>query len=247
MADFDNRALQGRGATAATTDQGLRSYLLSVYNYMLVGLVLTGATATLVAEVPEIRSLFYHVNPATLRGGMTILGWIAFFAPLGLVLLLSARIQSMSLGAAQAMFWAFAAIYGISLSPILLVYTGADVAQAFFVTAATFGTMSLYGYTTSRDLSGWGSFLFMGLIGIFIALIVNLFLNSAAMTFVVSVIGVVVFTGLTAYDTQAIKSIYSASDDGTITGKKAVYGALQLYLDFINLFLFILRLLGSRR
>jgi FtsH-binding integral membrane protein len=247
MADYDNQVLRGRTDTAGLVDAGLRSYMLRVYNYMLVGLVLTGATAYLVADVPEIRALFFAYNPATGRLGMSILGWIALFAPLALVLLLSFRIQRMSLGAAQATFWGYAAIMGIGLAPVVLLYTGASIAQTFFVTAGTFGAMSLWGYTTRSNLTGFGSFLFMGLIGIIIASLVNMFLQSAMMSWVISVIGVLVFTGLTAYDTQWIKNNYIASDDAATAGKKAVFGALKLYLDFINLFLFILRFMGNRR
>jgi FtsH-binding integral membrane protein len=247
MADYDNQVLRGRTDTAGLIDAGLRSYMLRVYNYMLVGLVLTGATAYLVADVPQVRDLFFALDPRTGRMGMSILGWIALFAPLGLVLLLSFRLQSMSLGAAQATFWIYAAIMGIGLAPITWIYTGSSIAQTFFITAGTFGAMSLWGYTTRADLTGFGSFLFMGLIGIIIASVVNMFLVSSVMSFVISVIGVLVFTGLTAYDTQWIKNNYIASDDTATAGKKAIFGALKLYLDFVNLFLMLLRLMGSRR
>jgi FtsH-binding integral membrane protein len=166
---------------------------------------------------------------------------------LGLVFFLSFRIAHMSLATAQTVFWGYAGLMGISLAPILLMYTGASVAQVFFVTAATFGAMSLWGYTTKRDLTGFGSFLFMGLIGILIASVVNIFLGSGMVSLVISIIGVLVFTGLTAYDTQQIKESYYVSDDGQLAGKKAVMGALRLYLDFINLFLMLLRLMGDRR
>ncbi len=201
MADYDNRVLRGQAGTA-DVDAGLRSYMLRVYNYMLVGLVLTGATAYLVADVPAIRELFFAFDPTTGRMGMTILGWIALFAPLGMVLLLSFRLNKMSLGSAQITFWLYAAIMGIGLAPVVLAYTGASIAQTFFITAGTFGAMSLWGYTTRTDLTGFGSFLFMGLIGIIIASVVNMFLMSSAMDWVISVIGVLIFTGLTAYDTQ---------------------------------------------
>jgi len=247
MADFDNRVLRGQTASAGLIDSGLRSYMLRVYNYMLVGLLLTGATAYAVAEIPEIRSLFFAVNEQTGRVGLSGLGWIALIAPIGLVFFLSFRITKMSLATAQTVFWLYAGINGIALAPIVLVYSGADVAQAFFVTAATFGAMSLYGYTTQRDLTGWGSFLFMGLIGVVIASVVQMFLQSAVMNFVISVVGVLVFTGLTAYDTQWIKNAYAGGDDAATAGKKAIYGALKLYLDFINLFLMILRLMGNGR
>jgi len=247
MADYDNRALRSQATASDLIDAGLRSYMLRVYNYMLIGLALTGTAAFFVATVPEIRSLFFQISPETGRLGLSILGWVALFAPLGLVLLLSARIQTMSLGAAQATFWIYATIMGVSLAPVAMLYARADVAIAFFTTAATFGAMSLWGYTTKSNLTGFGSFLFMGLIGVLIASVVNFFLQSAMMTFVISVVGVLVFTGLTAYHTQMIKGIYDGADDDATIGKKAIYGALQLYLDFINLFLMILRLMGNRR
>ena len=179
--------------------------------------------------------------------GLTGLGLVALIAPLGLVLFLSFRIQHMSVGAAQATFWGYAALMGIAITPVLLVYTGASVARVFFITAATFGAMSLWGYTTKRDLTGMGSFLFMGLIGIIIAMVVNMFMQSSMMMFVISVAGVLIFTGLTAYDTQKIKESYSVNADGTAAGRMAIMGALRLYLDFVNLFLMLLQLFGNRR
>jgi hypothetical protein len=245
MAEYDNRVLRAP-AVAGVMDAGLRAYMLRIHNYMLIGLVLTGATAWLTAET-AFGSIFYQVNPVTGHVGMTLLGLIALFAPLGMVFFLSFRINRMSVGAAQATFWAYAGLVGISLAPVLLVYTGASVAEVFFITAATFGAMSLWGYTTRSDLSGFGSFLFMGLIGIVIASVVNMFLHSAMVQWVVSIVGVLVFTGLTAYDTQAIKESYVASDDGTVAGRKAIFGALRLYLDFVNLFLMLMQLMGNRR
>jgi FtsH-binding integral membrane protein len=221
--------------------------MLRVYNYMLMGLVLSGVTAWAVATVPEIQALFFQLNPATGRVGMAPLGWVALFAPFGLVLFLGWRIQQMSLQAARTTFFVFAALMGISLAPALLAYTGVSVARVFFITAASFGGLSLYGYTTKRDLSAFGSFLIMGVWGLFIAMIVNMFLQSSMMMWVISVIGVGVFAGLTAYDTQRIKEMYYVGDDGTMAGKKAVMGALSLYLDFINMFMFLLRLMGDRR
>ncbi|MGB8709904.1 MAG: Bax inhibitor-1/YccA family protein, partial [Methyloceanibacter sp.] len=173
--------------------------------------------------------------------------WVVIFAPLGMVFFLSARINSMSLSGAQIAFWVFAALMGLSIASIFLVYAHASIARVFFITAASFGALSLYGYTTNRDLSAWGSFLFMGLIGIIIAMLVNLFLASSALQFAISVIGVLIFAGLTAYDTQQIKEMYYVGDDGTVTGRKAVMGALRLYLDFINLFMMLLQLFGDRR
>jgi FtsH-binding integral membrane protein len=246
MADYDNRVLRGQTAAAGVIDAGLRAYMLRVYNYMLTGLVLTGATAWLTASTP-FGQLFYRINPLTGAVGMTMLGLVALFAPLGLVLFMSFRIDRMSVSTAQSIFWAYAGLVGISLAPVLLVYTGASVAQVFFITAATFGAMSLWGYTTRSDLSGFGSFLFMGLIGIVIASLVNLFVHSSMMQWIISVAGVLIFTGLTAYDTQAIKESYFAGDDGTVMGRKAIFGALRLYLDFVNLFLMLLRLMGNRR
>jgi len=249
MADYDNRVLRGQaGAQAGLYDAGLRAYMLRVYNYMLVGLSLTGVTAWLTANT-AFGALFIQqtVVNGHLAIGMTGLGLVALFAPLGLVLFLSFRIQKMSVSAAQTTFWIYAGLMGISIAPVLLVYTGASVAQVFFITAATFGAMSLYGYTTGRDLSGFGSFLFMGLIGIIIASVVNMFVHSSMMQFVISVIGVLIFTGLTAYDTQSIKESYSANMDGTASGRGAIMGALRLYLDFVNLFLMLIQLLGNRR
>src|SRR5262245_4100788 len=246
MAEYDNRVRSvGATAGAVAIDEGLRAYMLRVYNYMLMGLALSGATAWLVLSTP-LGALFF----AETAGGFSLspLGWIAFFAPLALVFFLSFRIQAMSFATAQMVFWAYAALNGLALAPIMLLYTAASVAQVFFVTAATFGAMSLWGYTTKRDLTGWGSFLFMGLIGIIIASVVNIFLGSGTMSLVISIIGVIVFTGLTAYDTQKIKEHYDVvSHDGQLAGKSAIMGALNLYLDFINLFLMLLRLLGDRR
>jgi uncharacterized protein len=220
----------------AGLDSGLRAYLIRVYNYMAAGLALTGVSAYFGAQ-----SGLY----ASLVG--TPWYWVLLFAPLGLVLLLSFRIQSMSLAAAQLGFWAYAILVGLSLSGIFLVYTGESIARVFFVTGATFAATSVYAYTTRRDLSRFGSFLFMGLIGIVIASLVNLFLRSTALQMTVSVMGVIVFVGLAAYDTQRIRAIYVSGEDGAVAGKKAILGALALYLDFLNLFLSLLQLLGDRR
>jgi FtsH-binding integral membrane protein len=248
MADFDNRLARGAATTADTIDAGLRAYMLRVYNYMLVGLALTGTVAWLTANTPLLGAFFQEVatsNGVALKPN--ILGWIAMFAPLGMVLFLSFRIQRMSFAAAQATFWAYAAVMGVSLSTILFVYTGASIAMTFFVTAGAFGAMSLYGYTTSRDLTGFGSFLFMGLIGLILASLANMFFASGPLAFAISVIGVLIFTGLTAYDSQSIKNMYYVGDNGEVAGKKSIMGALRLYLDFINLFLYLLRFTGSRR
>jgi FtsH-binding integral membrane protein len=245
MAEYDNR-VRSYGATSdVAIDQGLRAYMLRVYNYMLMGLGLTGLTAWFTASTPAFAQLFF--TQAANGYSLSALGWIVLLAPLGLVFFISFRIQQMSFATAQATFWIYAGLMGIGLTPILLLYTGASVAQVFFTTAATFGAMSLWGYTTKRDLSGFGSFLFMGLIGILIASVVNMFMQSGMMQWIISVLGVLIFTGLTAYDTQSIKETYIVGDDGTVAGKKAIMGALRLYLDFINLFLMLLRLMGDRR
>ncbi len=247
MAEYDsNRIIRGQAAEASAIDAGLRSYMLRVYNYMLVGLGLTGATAWLTANT-SLREVFFRYIPQADAYGLTLMGMIAIFAPLALVLMLSFRINRMSIGAAQTTFWAYAGLVGISVASILLNFTGESVARVFAITAATFGAMSLWGYTTKKDLTGFGSFLFMGLIGIIIASLVNMFLHSTMLQFIVSVIGVLVFTGLTAYDTQKIKEMYEVNDDGTLAGKKAIMGALRLYLDFVNLFFMLIQLFGNRR
>ncbi len=233
--DWQNRAT-ARPAAWADVDTGLRHYMLRVYNYMGAGLALTGVVAYFAAA-----SGFY----ASIAHSPLI--YVVIFAPLAVVFLLAWRIQSMSLGAAQMTFWGYAALVGLSLAYIFMVYTGVSIASTFFITAAMFLGTSLYGYTTGRDLSGMGSFMFMGLIGIVVASLVNMFLASPALQFAISVVGVLVFTGLTAWDTQRIKEMYSANDDGTIAGKKAIMGALALYLDFLNLFLFMLQFMGQRR
>jgi len=217
-------------------DSGLRHYMLRVYNYMATGLVLTGLIAYAGAT-----SGFYASIAAT------PIFWVVLLAPLALVVMLSWCIERMSPVAAQAAFWVYAALVGLSLSGIFLVYTDESIARVFIISAATYGATSLYGYTTRADLSRFGSFLFMGLVGILIAGLVNLFLASTALQLTVSVIGVLVFTGLTAYDTQRIRQIYVEGEDDVIAGRKAIMGALALYLDFLNIFLLLLRLLGNRR
>ena len=219
-------------------DEGLRAYMLGVYNYMAAGLAVSGIVAYFVSASPAILTTIYT---------NTALTWIVMLAPLAFLLALSFGIQKMKASTVQALYWAFAITMGISLSSIFVVYTSASIARVFFITAATFGAMSLYGYTTKKDLTGWGSFLFMGLIGIIIASVVNFFMASAALDFAISVIGVLVFVGLTAYDTQKIRNEYSEFDSGEVATKKSVFGALRLYLDFINLMLMLLRLFGSRR
>lgn len=245
----------GRVATAdaAAVDAGLRSYMLRVYNWMASGLLLTGIVAYVIANSPELMSLFWQVGRAP--NGMrvvspTILGWVAMLSPLAFVLVLSFGINRLSKTAAQALFWVFAAAMGASLSNIFLRYTGQSIATTFFITSAMFAGISLYGYTTKADLTRMGSFMMMGLIGILIAGLVNIFLASSALAFAISVIGVVVFVGLTAYDTQRIKADYVeyAYAEGTeMAGKRSVLDALGLYLNFVNLFQLLLSLLGQRQ
>jgi FtsH-binding integral membrane protein len=223
--------------TQVGIDVGLRNYMLRIYNYMASALALTGIVAYVFAGYLETNRALVH-SPVM---------WLIILAPLGLVMLLSFGINKLSATAAQGTFWVYAGIMGLSMSTIFLVYTGSSIARVFFITAGTFAAMSLYGYTTRRDLSQLGSFLFMGLIGIVIAMLVNMFLQSSMMQFVICVIGVIVFTGLTAWDTQSIKEMYYEGDGSEIASKKAVMGALRLYLDFVNLFMMLIQLLGVRR
>jgi FtsH-binding integral membrane protein len=242
MSHYDSdgqRTSYGMGvppSVGAQIDAGLRAHMQRVYNYMAGGLALTGIVAYAAAA-----SGFYQAIAGT------PLIWLVMLAPLGFVLVLSFGIQRMSTETAMALFWIYAAVMGLSLGSIFLVFTGESIARVFFITAATYGAMSLYGYTTKSDLSGFGSFLMMGLIGIVIASLVNIFVGSSALQFAISIIGVIVFVGLTAYDTQRIKQMYLESDSAEIAGKKAVMGALALYLDFINLFTMLLQLFGHRR
>lgn len=258
MADLRN--YQARAAAAGTRvdagiDEGLRAYMIKVYNLMALGLAITGVAALGTVSLATTSDPSQAV--ATLGNGhmLTSLGaalygsalrWVVMLAPLGFVMFMSFRIDKMSVPAAQATFWAFAALMGISLSSIFLVYTAQSIVQTFFITATAFGALSLWGYTTKRDLTGWGSFLIMGVLGLIIAMIVNIFLQSSALQFAVSAIGVLVFAGLTAYDTQKIKEMYFEGDGAVVAGRKAIMGALRLYLDFINLFLFMLQFLGNR-
>ena len=239
-------------ATQSTVvmDEGLRAYMLKVYNYMATGILLTGIISVLTfrlsVETNDVGSIvaFTSLGNAVFFSGLK---WLIMLAPLGIVFYMSFGINKMSASKAQTVFWIFASLMGLSLSWILVQFTGKSVARVFFITSATFGAMSIYGYTTKRDLTKLGSFLMMGLIGIIIASLVNIFLKSSMMHFVISILGVLIFVGLTAYDTQKIKKMYSASDTGELMGKKAVMGALTLYLDFINLFIMLLRLFGQRR
>jgi uncharacterized protein len=256
MANFDTNRLNPTSTqTGAVVDEGLRAYMMRVYNTMGLGLAVTGATALGAATVATTNDAATAV--ATLGNGVMLtsfgaaiylspLKWLIMLAPLAAVFFLSFRINKMSLAAATTTFWVYAAILGVSLSSIFLVYTGASITQTFFVTAASFGALSLYGYTTKRDLTAMGSFLFMGLIGLIIASVVNIFLQAGWLQFVISAAGVLIFAGLTAYDTQDIKNMYYEADDSDSMGKKALMGALRLYLDFINMFMFLLQFLGNR-
>ena len=225
-----------RGHAGALIDEGLRQHMLRVYNYMGLGLVVTGLVAYIVGTTPALYVPIFS----------TPLKWVVMLAPLAFVFFFSFRMQSMSASGAQTMFWAFCAVMGLSLASVFLVFTGTSIARTFFIAATMFGATSLYGYTTKRDLSQFGSFLIMGLIGVIIAMVVNLFLASSALQFAISVIGVLVFAGLTAYDTQSIKQEYYAGDSQLVAGQKAIMGALRLYLDFINMFLMLLMLFGNR-
>ena len=259
MSDFRNyqtRSVPVGARTDAAIDEGLRAYMIRVYNLMGLGLLITGlaAIATVmfattnnpaaaVATLPNgdmLTSFGYAIFASPLR-------WVVILAPLAAVFFLSFRVQSMSVSAAQTTFWVYAALVGLSLSSIFLVYTTASISQTFFATAAAFGALSLYGYTTKRDLTAMGSFLIMGVFGLIIAMVINIFLQSSALSFAVSAIGVLVFAGLTAYDTQKIKEMYFEGDDQLVAGRKSIMGALTLYLDFINLFMFLLQFMGDRR
>jgi len=236
---FELRTARMSAAQAidAGVDVGLRKYLLGIYNYMASGLTLTGIVALWVASSETAMQMIFGSG----------LSFVVMLSPLAFIMVLSFGINKMKASTAQMVFWAFCAVMGLSMASIFIQFTGASIARVFFITAGAFAGMSLYGYATKRDLSGFGSFLFMGLIGIIIAGVVNIFLQSSAMHFVISVVGVLVFVGLTAYDTQKIKAMYSEVDDSEMQGKKAIMGALTLYLDFINLFMMLLRLFGDRR
>ena len=236
----DNRFMNTAAAEATQVDLGLRSYMLGVYNHMTTALLMTGFFA-------------YAMKWATLNVagvGQLVYGsplkWVVMFAPLGLVFWLSARINSMSATKARNVFYVYAALMGLSLASVLLMFSTASVARAFFITAGAFAGLSLYGYTTKRSLSAMGSFMIIGLFGLIIAMIVNIFVASTAMDMMISVLGVLIFAGLTAWDTQKIKLMYMAGDSEAERTKKSIFGALTLYLDFINMFMFILHLFGNR-
>jgi FtsH-binding integral membrane protein len=231
---------------SAGYDEGLRSYMLSIYNYMASGVLLTGIVALLVANNPVLLSMFYSPNEAG-RIGPTLLGWIAMLSPLALVLAMNFGVNRLSEAQLKACFWGFASLMGVSMSTIFIRYTGASIAQTFFVTAASYGALSLYGYTTKRDLSAMGKFLMMGLIGLLVAMFANFFFKSGPLQLGINIIGTLIFAGLTAYDTQRLKGMYYELQGSSFIGKSAVLGALTMYLNFINLFQFLLSFMGDRR
>jgi FtsH-binding integral membrane protein len=253
MSDFDRNVASARsyGADrAVAVDAGLRAYMIRVYNTMAMGVALTGIVSWFTYNAAVVTNEAGRIVSLTPFGQMIFSGpatIVLFLATLGLVFFLSFRVHTLQAGTALAVFLLYAGLLGLMLASVFLVYTGASIARVFFITSASFGALSLYGYTTQRDLTAIGSFLIMGLFGIILASIVNIFLASSALEFAISVVGVLVFAGLTAYDTQRIKEMYDINDDGTATGRKAVMGALSLYLDFINMFLMLLRLFGDRR
>jgi len=254
MSDYDrNYAARGLGTQAAAIDAGLRAYMLRVYNYMASGVALTGVASWLSYQASGGDAIQLHGNQISglTAYGQAVVGGpgtiVLFIATLGLVFFLSARINRMQVGTAMSVFMLYAALLGVMLTTVFIAYTGASITRTFFISAASFGALSLYGYTTQRDLSPIGSFLMMGVFGLIIAMLVQWWLKSPGLDFAISALGVLIFAGLTAWDTQRIKEMYSANDDGTVAGRKAVMGALTLYLDFINLFLFLLRFMGNRR
>ena len=251
MSDFDRNyatARTGYRTDQVAIDAGLRAYMIRVYNYMAAGVALTGVVAWLTFSAAVVQTSaglqLTAFGQAVFQGPLL---WILMLAPLGLVFAISFGINRLQPGTALTLFFVYAGLLGVSLASIFLIYTGESITRVFFISAAAFGALSLYGYTTQRDLTAVGSFMFMGLIGIIIASLVNIFLHSSRLSWAISNIGGHVFAGLTAYDTQAIKEMYDPMDDGTVGGRKAVMGALRLYLDFINLFLMLLRLFGDRR
>src|SRR5471030_990555 len=239
------------GTADVAFDAGLRAHMIRVYNYMASGLALSGIVAFALFSVPELQNIFFQTGIS--RGGnvvvvgLNVLGWVAILAPMGLLLLVGFRAQQMSVAGVQAVYWAVTALMGVSLSLLLFRYTGASVARTFFVTAASFGALSLYGYTTKRDLTAMGKFLFMGLIGIMLASVVNMFVGSQGLSFIVSILGVLIFSGLIAYDTQKIKEQYAEAWGTEMAEKVAIFGALSLYLDFVNLFQFLMSFMGQSR
>ena len=255
MSDYDrNVATRGFGAaSAAAIDAGLRAYMIRIYNYMAAGVALTGVVSWIAFQAAGGDAV--HIVGGRIVGatafGQAIFSLpvmiVLFLGTLGIVFFLSARVDRLQASTALGLFMLYAGLLGLMLMPIFVQYTGASITRTFFISAASFGALSLYGYTTQRDLSPIGSFLIMGLFGLILAMIVNMFLKSSGLDFAISAIGVLIFAGLTAWDTQKIKEMYDANDDGTVSGRKTVMGALTLYLDFINLFLFMLRFMGDRR
>jgi FtsH-binding integral membrane protein len=243
LRNYQARVAGAQSRADVAIDEGLRAYMIRVYNLMALGLAITGVAAYFTAQMAVSDGQLTQFGALLFTSPLR---WVVMLAPLGFVFFLSARIHKMSVTGAQTAFWAFAAVMGLSLASIFLVFTGESIVRVFFITAASFGALSLWGYTTKRDLSGMGSFLFMGLIGLILASVVNIFLASSALQFAISAIGVLVFAGLTAYDTQQIKEMYWEGDDTLVAGRKAIMGALRLYLDFINLFMFLLQFLGNR-
>ena len=253
MSDYDRnyaaRPAYGAGQAAAI-DAGLRAYMIRIYNYMAAGVAITGVVSYLTFNAAAVTNQAGQITGLTpfgqaIYGGPLMI--VLFLGTLGMVFFLSFRINKLQVGTALTLFMVYAGLLGLMLSSVFMTYTGASITRTFFISAASFGALSLYGYTTQRDLSPIGSFLIMGLFGLILAMVVNIFLKSSGLDFAISAIGVLIFAGLTAWDTQKIKEMYSANDDGTIMGRKAVMGALTLYLDFINLFLFLLRFMGDRR
>ena len=241
MSDFirSNRSSESFASSASgiSYDTGLRSYMVKIYNFMSIALGISGLVAFLVSSSPALMGAIFG----------TPLAWVVMLAPLGFVMFFGYKLNSLSSEQAKNYLWIYSALMGISLSTIFIAYTSTSIARVFFISAATFGGMSLYGYTTKKDLTGMGSFLFMGLIGLLVASLVNIFLKSSALEFALSAIGVLIFIGLTAYDTQKIKQAYYRTTDSEITAKLAVMGALNLYMDFINLFIMMLRFFGDRK
>ncbi|MEI6203536.1 MAG: Bax inhibitor-1/YccA family protein [Enhydrobacter sp.] len=251
MANQNFNTFNRAGTADQAFDVGLRAHMIRVYNYMASGLALSGIVAFALFASPELRGIFFETGLT--RGGnvmivgLNVLGWVAILAPIGLLLLVGFRAAQMSVAGVQAVYWAVTALMGVSLSLLLFRYTGASVARTFFVTAASFGALSLYGYTTKRDLTAMGKFLFMGLIGLMLASLVNMFFPSGTMNFIISVAGVLIFSGLIAYDTQKIKEQYAEAYGRDVAEKVAIFGALSLYLDFVNLFQFLMSFLGQNR
>jgi len=254
MTHFDENHAAGSRAVVASEasaiDAGLRGYMLRVYNYMIIGVGLTGVAAWLTFQAAVVTDANGAITGRTpfgevIFGGPAVI--VLMLGTLGLVMFISLRIQHLRPEIALALFMAYAALLGVMLSSLFLVYTGSSITRVFFISAASFAALSLYGYTTHRSLSAVGSFLIMGMFGLMIAIVVNLFLRSTGLDFLISVVGVMIFAGLTAWDTQRIKEMYDPMQDGTVASRNAVMGALKLYLNFINLFLFMLRLMGNRR